>query len=213
MTVPSTNYKAGPFSCDGVQTEFPFEFPALDKSHIAVWKDGAPVVVGYTITLAGNGGGTVTFETAPAKGSRVAIIRDVPLTQTTDLQNNTAFLPEVLEAEYDKGAMIDQMLAEAVSRCLKVSPTDEALDISEFVKRIAEAVSLAQKYAEDARKAAESVGGVQTLDSKLQAFLALSGGTLTTPPNAPTGVYVPVMVDGTVKLYPVSSMPTSAYYS
>lgn len=192
MTVPSTNYKAGPFVCDGVQTEFPFEFPVLDKKHVAVWKDGAPVVVGYTITLAGNGGGTVIFETAPAKGSRVAIIRDVPLTQTTDIQNNTAFLPEVLETEYDKGVMIDQMLAEVLSRCLKVSPTDDPFDIEAILALLRGATLV-------------SIG------ESLKAFLAYSSGELKVADSVPKkGIYVPVLVDGVVQLYEVADLPREA---
>lgn len=172
MTVPSTEYKAGPFVCDGTQTEFPFHFPVLDKDHIEVWKDGVPVIIGYAVVLSGSTGGTVIFTEAPENGSRVAIIRAVPINQLTDIQNNTAFLPEVLETEYDKGTMIDQMLAEALSRCLKVSPTDDAIDFSAFVKEMREAVALAKRYADEAKRYAELVGkGSISVDESLNSFI------------------------------------------
>lgn len=172
MTVPSTEYKGGPYVCDGEQTEFPFHFPVLDASHIQVWKDGAIVVLGYTVNLEESGGGTVVFSSAPEEGSKVAIIRDVPITQLTDLQNNTAFLPEILETEYDKGAMIDQMLAEILSRCLKVSPTDDALDFSGIVAELRAAVAEAKNYADLAKQYAEqAASGVISVDSSLSNFI------------------------------------------
>ena len=119
MTVASSVSKSGPYVGDGVQTEFPFAFRVLDASHLAVYLGEELLPESeYSVTLT-DSGGTVVFAAAPV--GQVVILRDVPLTQETDLQNNTAFFPEVLETGYDKLTMICQQLAEELSRCVKVS--------------------------------------------------------------------------------------------
>lgn len=124
MTVAATNAKAGPYVCDGGQDTFPFHFPVLEASHVAVYLGSGDtesrVSNGYSVNLDENGGGSVVFATAPAKGSRVAILRDAPFDQQTDLQDNTAFYPEVLEAMSDKLTMLCQQLREEVERCVKI---------------------------------------------------------------------------------------------
>lgn len=163
MTVPSTVNKAGPFLCDGVQKEFPFDFPVVDPNHIQVWVNDTPVIYNWYVTLADRGG-TVTFTEPPAVGSKVSIIRDIPIDQLMDLQNNTAFLPEVLETAHDKVIMICQMLAEAIARCYKVSPNGEAIDLSGLVAEMRKAVADAKRYAEEAKNAAGSAGGGGAID-------------------------------------------------
>ena len=118
MTIASENSRSGPYVADGTQTEFPISFRVLEVSHVAVWVDDLRVTEGFSIMLTGNGG-TVTFVVPPAEGSRIAIIRDVPFTQETDIQNNAAFLPEVIEEALDKLTMQAQQLREAVGRSIQ----------------------------------------------------------------------------------------------
>lgn len=122
MTIASTLAKAGPYSCDGAQTEFPFAFRVLDPSCVTVYLDDVQVTDGFTAELAETGG-TVKFAEAPAKGSVLAILRETPFDQQTDLQDNQAFLPEVLETSLDKLTMQTQELKEQMERAVTVPPT------------------------------------------------------------------------------------------
>ena len=165
MTLASQRATAGPFACDGVQVEFPFEFRVEEAEHLRVYKDDLPVESGYTVRLLGNGG-SVVFAAAPAAGSAVAVERDVPTTQEVDLQNNTAFLPEVLEGALDKLTMICQQLQSRLARSMVLPPTrtetDETiyswfLELSENAERWAkEARSGAATAKADAAKAKSS---------------------------------------------------------
>ena len=127
MTLASQRATAGPFACDGVQVEFPFEFRVEEAEHLRVYKDDLPVESGYTVRLLENGG-SVVFAAAPAAGSAVAVERNVPTTQEVDLQNNTAFLPEVLEGALDKLTMICQQLQSRLARSMVLPPTRTETD-------------------------------------------------------------------------------------
>ena len=165
MTLASQRATAGPFACDGVQVEFPFEFRVEEAEHLRVYKDDLPVESGYTVRLLENGG-SVVFAAAPAAGSAVAVERNVPTTQEVDLQNNTAFLPEVLEGALDKLTMICQQLQSRLARSMVLPPTrtetDETiyswfLELSENAERWAkEARSGAATAKADAAKAKSS---------------------------------------------------------
>lgn len=122
MTIASTLAKAGPYSCDGAQTEFPFAFRALDPSCITVYLEDVRLTGGFTVELAETGG-TVKFAEAPAKGGVLAILRETPFDQQTDLQDNQAFLPEVLETSLDKLTMQTQELLEELKRAITMPPT------------------------------------------------------------------------------------------
>lgn len=124
MTVASSLARSGPYICDGAQDTFPFNFPVLDPSHVAVYtytgNTESRISEGFTVSLTENGG-NVTFETAPAKDTRIAILRDTPFDQQVDLQNNTVFYPELLESMSDKLTMLVQQLREELSRCVKLA--------------------------------------------------------------------------------------------
>lgn len=152
MSVTSSITKAGPFVCDGVQTTFPFAFKVLDASHIRVYV-GAELVSGYEATLISGGelGGQITFETPPVIGSKLVILRDVPFNQTTDIQNHTAFLPEIIETALDKLTMLCQQLKELSDRAVTLDPTGDTTTVG-----MLEEIRKAYSYAADARVSAES---------------------------------------------------------
>ena len=121
MSIETMNAKAGPYVVDSGQSSFPFEFNALDSSYVAVYVDSALILSGgYSVALNGSSGGTVTFPASAlesggvlSSGAKVAIIRNVPPTQLTDLQNNTRFLPEVIEDALDKQTALIQQTQES----------------------------------------------------------------------------------------------------
>lgn len=152
MTLASQRATAGPFACDGVQVEFPFEFRVEEPEHLKVYKDDLPVEGGYTVRLLENGG-SVVFAAAPAAGSAVAVERDVPTTQEVDLQNNTAFLPEVLEGALDKLTMICQQLQSRLARSMVLPPTRTETDETIY-SWFLELSENAERWAKEARRGA-----------------------------------------------------------
>lgn len=143
--ITSETAKAGPFTGDGETLVFDFSFTALDADHVAVYVDGVKVTTGFTVELL-TGGGRVTFEAAPAIGASVAIIRDVPAKQEMDLQNNTAFLPEVIETAFDRLTMMIQQLRDLFSRTPVAPPTEDTTS-EELYSRFAGALDTVEEAA------------------------------------------------------------------
>lgn len=173
MTVAVNSGKAGPYTGDGANARFPFLFEVLSSEHLAVYKEGVKLLSGFTVELVdeGVGGGTVVMNAAPAAGERLAIIRDVPIEQPIDLQNGTAFYPEVLEAGYDRIVMICQQLKEAMSRALIVPPTSEAADgmtpealLEELAAAVEEVKASGDAAVQAAAQAALAKSGVLTYE-------------------------------------------------
>ena len=198
MTVGSSLSKAGPFIADGVQKEFPYEFSLLDPTHIAVWVDGSRILKGFTVTQ-----NSVVFTEAPADRSKVTLIRDVPFTQETDIQNNTAFFPEVIEKALDKLTMISQQLEEKSERSLTLPPGEGGADLQSIIERVnaaetsaAAAETAAEQTQRDSafvKEALEKSAGLP-----IGAVFAYQGAT------PPEGAYLlnGQTIDGCNELYP-----------
>lgn len=140
MSVNSEVYSAGPYVTDGTQREFPFDFPVLSPDHVAVYLDDELCRLDYAVDVTPNGG-TVAFAVAPQKNLKITILRDIPLTQLTDLETAAAFYPKVIERALDKLTMIAQSLKEEVGRSLRLPPSvvsedGEAITGEEYMKRI-----------------------------------------------------------------------------
>lgn len=165
MTVISSTNKAGPWIADGVQRQFPFSFYALTKDSISVFAGKTLLSSGYSISLASNGeGGTVTFTKAPAKGTRIAVLRTEAIDQRTDIQNNTAFHPEIVENALDKLTMVCQQLDEELGRCVKVDVASGE-DPERVVDTVIGAKDLALEAANSAAKAnASATAAATTVD-------------------------------------------------
>lgn len=120
MTIRSNVAKAGPYIANGMTAVYPFTFKALDPSHVRVEHDGP--IFSYEVRLLEEGG-EVVFSAPVPEGTRITILRDVPVSQETDFQNNTAFYPEVIETALDKIVMICQQYKEELARCVKIAAT------------------------------------------------------------------------------------------
>ena len=138
--ITDSQAKAGPFVGDGMTTEYDFAFPALSADHIAVYVDKVKITSGYTAALL-PGGGRVTLDDPLPEGARLAIVRDVPFEQVVDLQNNTAFLPEVIETALDRLTMICQQLRESLSRAVTLPPTGTEQTWDEIYHTLIQAIA------------------------------------------------------------------------
>lgn len=117
MTVSSETNSAGPYIGNGATAVFPYGFRIVNETHIQVIKRSVAGVetiltlgVHYTVSGVGGQGGSITVLIPPAVGEVVKILRNVPFTQETALENQGAYFPDVVEAAFDLGAMRDQQL-------------------------------------------------------------------------------------------------------
>lgn len=171
MTVANSNAKAGPYIGDGVTRSFTFLFPVPSADTVVVYVDGDILPPGkYSVAIA-EGAGTVTLSEPLAKGSRLAILRNVPIDQEMDLRNNEAFFAEVLEKGYDKLTMIAQQLAEQISRASLIPPTGGVADdiAAQIEKRLREELN---------RLIQEGIASSQSSPS-LTGNINLDGGMVT----------------------------------
>ncbi|MER9628387.1 hypothetical protein [Mesorhizobium sp. M0296] len=133
MTVPSDANRSGPYNGNGVTTAFDYDFRIIKDSHIRVVKTVTATGVETTLTLGSDytvsgvgdpGGGQVTALVAPSAGETITLLRKVPFTQETDLENQGAYYAETVEAAFDLAAMRDQELQEQVSRAVLLPPAE-----------------------------------------------------------------------------------------
>lgn len=119
---------------DGSATEFAYTFPILDSTHIEVYRQlptetalDAKLVPAEEYTVEGAGvesGGKVVFKTAPSSGTKLSILRNVPVTQLYQYQELDSFPAESHENALAKLTMICQEIDERANRAIVVSPTD-----------------------------------------------------------------------------------------
>lgn len=144
MTVSSQTSRVS-YAGNGSTTAFAVSFYFLADSHLKVIlraADGSETVktltTDYTVSGAGNpSGGTVTMLAAPASGTTLVIVRNVPLTQETDYQANDDFPAESHERALDKLTMEVQQLQEQVDRSAKLpvtNPTDADALVADIVR-------------------------------------------------------------------------------
>ena len=114
------NGSAGPFQCG---------FRVLANSDLQVYVDGVlkSLTTHYTVANAGTTtNATVTFTSGnfPASGTaNVVLVRNVPYTQTSDYQNNTALDAETLETSFDRSTMQIQQNISGTDRAIKFGDT------------------------------------------------------------------------------------------
>lgn len=112
MTVP-VNSRRRTHIGDGTTVTFngPMAYLSSDVSaFVDAGGTGGQVAISSVSRLGREGGTVVTLAAAPPAGSTLTLLRTVPLSQTTDITNQGAFLPETLEKGLDLLAMQIQQL-------------------------------------------------------------------------------------------------------
>jgi hypothetical protein len=111
------------YEADGTQTAFAFPFPAFAAADVHVHAGETRITTGFTVSGAGSdGGGTVTFAVAPAAGTRITLLRQMDIERVSDFQAGGPLRAAALNDELDALTAIDQQLAEALSRCVRIGP-------------------------------------------------------------------------------------------
>lgn len=157
MLVDNSVYRNA-YDAPGNARTFTISFPFLDASHIAVYQkigDEEEVKVPadqYTISGAGDPrGGTLTMNTAPAAGTKIVILRDIPITQLYNYTELDNFPAESHENALAKLTMICQQLMELAERHLTV-PATSTQTPQETMREILDVASKANEYADAALK-------------------------------------------------------------
>ena len=166
MTVSTTTNKVV-YIGNGVATIFAIPFPFLEKEHLKVWQllnDVQTERTDWSVS-----GGNMVFETAPADGAQILIMREVPLTQETDYRENEILPAETLERNFDKLTMQVQQLKEQAERAVTVDIFDNT-DAASLIPSIRQAVSDCAAYAATAQnEAQEALTQAQTAANQAQS--------------------------------------------
>lgn len=173
MAISTELRRAGPYTGDGAQTEFPFGFKVFEASQVSVVtssEDGLTDVVvdpsSYSVTLNDNQdtspGGTIRLTTALAAEKNLSILSAVHYVQPMVLTNRGGFYPEVLNDSADRAVILAQQNREILGRALTVPATSTETP-AEMTGRLLEAADtatvVAKGYAESAMASAQSAQG------------------------------------------------------
>ena len=168
MAISSETRRAGPFSGDGAQRDFPFAFKVFFTDQVKVvvaGEDGVESTLdssAYSVVLEAdqdsNPGGVVTLVSPLASGSVLAILSAVPMVQPMVLTNRGGFYPATLNDSADRAVILAQQLSERLDRAVTVDATD-VMTPAELKKKLLDAANeatvIAKGYAEDAKASAE----------------------------------------------------------
>lgn len=133
MTVSTENRLSGPYNGNGATTTFRYDFRIILDGHLLVVLTDADGVsttltlnVDYTVSGVGDEeGGSIEAISAPATGETITILRNLPFTQDTDLENQGAFQAQTIEDALDLAVMRDLVLLGRVGNSIHAPDTEE----------------------------------------------------------------------------------------
>lgn len=171
MTIPSYDNRRS-YSGDGTTTVFAFPPPFTANTDLTVQIQAADGTIttkvlgtDYTVTGAGNpAGGSVTMTAAPVLTTTLIIYRDVPLTQSVDLQDGGPLPAGTINKALDRITMWGQRLKEQIS-ALGTLATQTAAGL----------MSAADKLKLDGIQAGAQVNAVTSVAGKTGAVTLVKG--------------------------------------
>jgi len=130
MTILSSVSRVDYIGTGGVST-YDFTFKVLSSNDLFITQRDTDniettLVLGtdYTVTLNGNGTGTITLTGGNlTSGYSLTIRRVREIKQETDIRGQGAFFPEIHEDEFDSQIMIDQQQQDEINRAIKLPET------------------------------------------------------------------------------------------
>ena len=132
MSITSTTTrKAGPFTCNGSTTVFPFTFKVFADADLLVTLTNAlgvattqALTTQYTVVRNDNQdvspGGSVTMLVAPPATYTLTVTGVMDATQPLVLTNTGGFYPTVINDAFDRCVILIQQVIESVSRALRL---------------------------------------------------------------------------------------------
>ena len=149
------------YTGNGAVSDYDYDFKIFDRTHLAVYvrdTDDAPTLLAidtdYTVSDVGEeSGGSISLVSSGqawltggnlTNNYKIEILRSIPITQGTDFANQEDFYPETHEERFDYQTMIDQMLKDALDRCLKLpaslDPADYDVELEDTIADNADTV-------------------------------------------------------------------------
>ena len=118
-TSPRIQYVA-----DGELNAYEFPFVIFNPSDINVYfNDKVQDSDTYTVAISKNTeGGEVSFETAPASGTIITIVRNLAIKRTSTFQEGGALRAKVLNNEFDYQMACQQQIADSLNRSMVLPP-------------------------------------------------------------------------------------------
>jgi len=118
-TSPRIQYVA-----DGNLNAYEFPFVIFNPSDINVYfNDKVQDLDTYTVAISKNTeGGEVSFETAPASGTIITIVRNLAIKRTSTFQEGGALRAKVLNNEFDYQMACQQQIADSLNRSMVLPP-------------------------------------------------------------------------------------------
>lgn len=144
------------FQGNGTTKTFSFTFRVWKEDQVLVYvgtgdETETDVTSSCSITLSENGG-TVTFPTAPAAGTTIAVTRNMPFIQEDQYITGARFDPHEIEDRLDQDCAERQQLLDGVGRAVKVPNTSDKTP-EQFVQQLFTARDEAQAAASAAQAA------------------------------------------------------------
>lgn len=179
MTINSTIRKAGPYTGNGVNASFAFDFKIFTTADVlvvqAVTSTGVEttktLTTDYTVSMNADQdndpGGTVTMLVAPPTGTTLTIGSQVANLQQSVLTNGGGFYPEVLNDIHDRVVVQIQQLDEKVARSAKlpISSQADADTLSANINRLASS-------ADNVDSVASNISSVNSAATNMAAIIA-----------------------------------------
>jgi hypothetical protein len=105
---------------------YAFTFEILAQTDIDVYVDATlkTLTTDYTVTIASNGTGSITFVTAPGSTTRITIVGARDITRASDYVTGGDFTAASLNVELDQQTIFNQQNAEALGRAILAPVTD-----------------------------------------------------------------------------------------
>jgi len=116
------------YTATASQTTFTYPFPIFLDADLKVYVGDTlqTLTTHYTVTGAGgSSGGTVVLVTGASEGAIVTIIRDIPISRTSDYQVGGTFRAETLNDDLDKIVMMAQQNESGLVRKVGLQLEDE----------------------------------------------------------------------------------------
>ena len=186
MTVSTTNNKAL-HEGNGSITEFSYTYRMDNDDDMVVYLDETEQTSGYSVNRNPDDiGGSVVFDTAPANGVNVTLVRELEYTQETDYVPYDSFPAESHEDALDKLTMLVQQNDEKISRALLAPPYDDGS--TDYSLPAPEAGKVIGWSADETKmvnylSAQNSVGAAQNVERQLatsgQTVFTITGFTYT----------------------------------
>lgn len=171
------------YVASGLTAEFIFPFFVPQDSHLKVYLNGVLIGSGYALDGVGDpAGGTLTFDSVPAAGTKVLLARQTPLSRDTDYIEGGALRAEVLDEDFDSVVrMVQDIRSDAITTTVFQTLADQVeTDTAEAAASAAAALASQTAAAASQTAAAASASAASTSASSAAASATSASGSAAT---------------------------------